>query len=104
MILSKLKLNGKKTRKSIGPDDFKKENQRKELAIRSKTSCVEKGFICGHRYGVVQSKTFMKVSETEIKETGFRTIKVYLVATRMNCIYEVSAEDIQLIKDMEELR
>ncbi|MEB6835651.1 hypothetical protein [Staphylococcus simulans] len=46
----------------------------------------------------------MKVSENEIKETGFRNIKIYLVATRMNCIYEVSVEDIQLIKDMEELR
>lgn len=99
-----IKAKWQKTRKSIDPDDFRKENQRKELAIRSKTSCEEKGFICGHRYGVVQSKTFMKVSENEIKETGFRNIKVYLVATRMNCIYEVSVEDIQLIKDMEELR
>ncbi|MDQ7113554.1 hypothetical protein RCG47_05475 [Staphylococcus simulans] len=38
-----IKAKWQKTRKSIGPDDFRKENQRKELAIRSKTSCEEKG-------------------------------------------------------------
>ena len=39
-----------------------------------------------------------------IQVYNHQAIDVYLVATRMNCLYEVSKEDIQLIKDVEELR
>lgn len=82
------------------------EDGYQEVVIRKKIDCNESGFIAGFRYGLKQSATF-ELNENdffdEMVEIESSSIDVYLVASRMNCLYEVSKEDIQLIKDAEEL-
>ena len=81
------------------------------ITIMKKIEHIEQGFICGIRH---QIKTFHKLEWSEgvdvgvgIAGEGFYTHDekyedMYLVATRMNCIYRVSKEDIQLLRDVEE--
>lgn len=83
------------------------------MTLMKKVDHVEKGFICGMRHGI---KTFHMLDWSEgvdvgvgIAGEGFHAHSqeyedVYLVATRMNCIYRVSKEDISLIKDNSELK
>ncbi|WP_239733720.1 MULTISPECIES: hypothetical protein [unclassified Mammaliicoccus] len=77
-----------------------------EVIIRKKIDCNASGFIAGFRYGLKQIATF-ELNENdfinEMVEIESSSIDVYLVATRMNCLYEVSKEDIQLIKDVSEI-
>lgn len=81
------------------------------ITIMRKINHSEKGFICGKRNGI---KTSHMLDWSEgvdvgigIAGRGFHIYgqeyeDVYLVATRMNCIYRVSKEDIRLIKDNSE--
>ena len=83
------------------------------ITIMKKVEHIEQGFICGKRN---QIKTFHVLDWSEgvdvgigIANHGFYTHSeiyedVYLVATRMNCIYRVSKEDIQLLKDVGDLK
>jgi hypothetical protein len=69
-----------------------------------KITCDEKGYICGFRKGIKQSHVLDVETSDEYRADYFylrdqEYIDVYLVATRMNCIYKVSKEDITLIKD-----
>lgn len=77
------------------------------VVVRKKIDCNKKGFIAGFRYGLKQLSTFELNDNDfieEMMEIESSSIDVYLVATRMNCLYEVSKEDIELIKDVEELK
>lgn len=77
------------------------------VVVRKKIDCNEKGFIAGFRYGLKQLSIFELTDNgfiEEMMEIESSSIDVYLVATRMNCLYEVSKEDIEIIKDVEELR
>ena|SRR5699024_360369 len=79
------------------------------MQTMKKVEHIEQGFICGIRRGI---KVFHKLDWSEgtdvgvgIVDEGFYTHSqiyedMYLVATRMNCIYRVSKEDIKLIKDV----
>ncbi|MEX5935722.1 hypothetical protein [Mammaliicoccus sciuri] len=96
----------KKTKEYLNEESLKIEDA-KTVVIRKKIDCKETGFIAGFRYGYTQSKEVMKILDEGaefIQAYNHQVIDVYLVATRMNCLYEVSKEDMQLIKDVEELR
>lgn len=68
----------------------------------------DEGVICGYRHSMKTDYTL------SLEDDGYRTgeivqidskhVPVYLVATRMNCIYKVSKEDINLIKDISEIK
>lgn len=102
----------------IDEDDFYNYCEKKghddgfPIATMKKIECKEVGFICGFRH---QIKTFHRLDWSEGVDVGIGVVgqgfythdenyeDVYLVATRMNCIYRVSKEDIQLIKDVSEV-
>jgi hypothetical protein len=95
----------KKTKEYLNEESLKIEDA-ETIVIRKKIDCKETGFIAGFRYGYTQSKEVMKILDEGaefIQVYNHQAIDVYLVATRMNCLYEVSKEDIQIIKDVEEL-
>ncbi|MFP4878268.1 hypothetical protein ACLFLH_04700 [Mammaliicoccus sciuri] len=82
------------------------DNNEQYVVVRKKVDCIDKGFIAGYRYKLKQSATYELNENDYIKEMveiETNSIDVYLVATRMNCLYEVSKEDMQLIKDVSEI-
>lgn len=99
-----------------GEDDFFKycdesgHDDGLPITIMKKIEHIEQGFICGVRRGI---KVFHCLDWSEgidvgigFAGQGFYTHDeiyedMYLVATRMNCIYRVSKEDIKLLKDSE---
>nr|WP_321303386.1 hypothetical protein [uncultured Trichococcus sp.] len=62
----------------------------------------EVGYICGAReFKVNYSVTYVfdeGTLDVGIRQTDEKTVKAYLVATRMNCLRRVSFEDIEYIK------
>src|SRR5699024_8469008 len=81
------------------------------IMIMKKVVQIEQGFICGIRKEI---KTFHRLDWSEGVDVGMGIAgegfyihdqqyeDMYLVGTRMNCIYRVSKEDIELLKDAEE--
>lgn len=61
------------------------------------------GVICGHRHSMKTDYTLSLeddgYSAGDIVQIDSNHVPVYLVATRMNCIYKVSKEDIKFIAD-----
>lgn len=61
------------------------------------------GVICGYRHSMKTDYTLSLeddgYSAGEIVQIDSKHVPVYLVATRMNCIYKVSKEDIKFIAD-----
>lgn len=83
------------------------------MTLLKKIEHIEQGFICGKRNMIKTEHTLDWSEGTDvgigIVGKGFYTSDekyedMYLVASRMNCIYRVSKEDIKLIKDNSELQ
>lgn len=60
------------------------------------------GVICGHRHSMKTDYTLSLEDDgysSGVVQIDSKHVPVYLVATRMNCIYKVSKEDIKFIAD-----